>query len=255
MPASSSPVPRPAHSAMSRPASRASRSAAADVLPIPISPSSTTLPGSEATISPPAAIASSHCSAVIATPSDESAVPSPILRTISRGRGSKWWRTPASTTWSASECCSASTLIAAPPARKFSTICHVTSLGYADTPCAARPWSAANTSICGATRRGCSLRRMSPTCSASASMRPSEPTGFVSRSIRCCRRPASAASPIGSMVGSCNWIMCGQVSSDCKEPGTKCRSTKSARPSNTLSSVRTSAPNSARITAGDSNKP
>ncbi len=96
---------------------------------MPISPSSSALPGSSRTSARPPAIAASHCAALIAGPALASAVPGPILRTSRPARGAKSWRTPASTTLSASPCWRASTLTAAPPARKFSTICQVTSGG------------------------------------------------------------------------------------------------------------------------------
>ena len=44
-------------------------------------------------------------------------------------------------------------MIAAPPAAKFATICAVTSCGYALTPSAATPWSAAATTIAASAAR------------------------------------------------------------------------------------------------------
>ncbi|MDT4867803.1 hypothetical protein FQZ97_1027330 [compost metagenome] len=125
----SSPVPAPVQSATDRPARRASSIAAAEVLPIPISPSSSALPGRPRTRAAPLASASSHCAALMAGPSSASAVPGATLLITRPGRGAKSWRTPQSTTVRPMPCCRASTLTAAPPARKFSTICQVTSLG------------------------------------------------------------------------------------------------------------------------------
>jgi hypothetical protein len=60
---------------------------------------------------------------------EQSAVPWPTLRICSPGRGAKSCATPQSTTVMPMPCWRASTVTAAPPARKFSTICQVTSLG------------------------------------------------------------------------------------------------------------------------------
>src|SRR5207249_2362184 len=64
------------------------------------------------------------------------------IRPADRGNGPA---TPKSATTTRAPACRASTLMAAPPARKFSTICAVTIWGYALTPSATTPWSAANT--------------------------------------------------------------------------------------------------------------
>ncbi|MCY1381244.1 hypothetical protein D9M69_691270 [compost metagenome] len=114
---------------MSSPARRDSNSAADELLPMPISPSSSALPGSARTTSRPLAMAWAHCSGVMAGPAEASAVPAAMRRDTRPGRGWKSRRTPQSTTVSARPCWRASTLTAAPPARKFSTICQVTSLG------------------------------------------------------------------------------------------------------------------------------
>ena len=150
----SSPVPAPVHTAMSSPASRDSSKDAAEVLPMPISPSSSALPGSPLTRSMPCCSACWHCTGVMAAWADESAVPCSApaaLRTCKPGRSGlapswpagspakKSCLTPQSTTVSAMPFCRASTLTAAPPARKFSTICQVTSLGNAEMPRAVRP--------------------------------------------------------------------------------------------------------------------
>ncbi len=102
---------------------------------MPISPSSSALPGRLRTTSMPLASAWAHCAAVMAGPVDASCVPAATLRTSSCGwpgaaeRGAKSRATPQSTTVRARPCWRASTFTAAPPARKFSTICQVTSLG------------------------------------------------------------------------------------------------------------------------------
>jgi hypothetical protein len=57
------------------------------------------------------------------------ALPDAAFATTRPARGAKSCRTPQSTTVSASPCWRASTATAAPPAKKFSTICQVTSLG------------------------------------------------------------------------------------------------------------------------------
>ena len=75
----SSPVPAPVQSATANPARRASSSDAAEVLPMPISPSSSALPGSVFTSAAPLASAVSHWAAVMAGPSSASAVPGATL--------------------------------------------------------------------------------------------------------------------------------------------------------------------------------
>ena len=129
MPAASSPVPAPVTSATSMPPRRAASSDAALVLPMPISPSSSALPGRPRTSSMPFCTACSHCAALMAGPIALSCVPDAILRITKPGAGAKSLRTPQSTTVCAMPCWRASTLTAAPPARKLPTICHVTSLG------------------------------------------------------------------------------------------------------------------------------
>ena len=146
-PSEFSPVPAPVQSTRSTPCRRASSSEADEVLPIPISPSIRALPGRPRTSSWPLRIACRHCSIVMAGPWLQSAVPGATLHTRSASRGAKSCATPQSTTVSAMPCCFASTLTAAPPARKFSTICQVTSCGKAETPRLTRPWSPANTTI------------------------------------------------------------------------------------------------------------
>lgn len=75
---------------------------------------------------------------------------------------------------------SASTLMAAPPASKFATICAVTSDGNAETPDAVTPWSPANTTI--RARSNC-FGGQTPwhadTQTDKSSRRPSAPGGLV----------------------------------------------------------------------------
>ena len=74
-------------------------------------------------------------------------VPAPA-RTFCRvrpGAASSSVATPTSTTITRAPVWRASTLIAAPPARKFWTIWAVTSCGHGVTPSASTPWSPANT--------------------------------------------------------------------------------------------------------------
>ena len=156
---------------------------------MPISPSSSALPGRPCTSAMPWRRACAHCSALMAGCCDASAVPRcapSALRTSRPARcapagkpARKSCLTPQSTTVNASPCWRASTLTAAPPDKKFSTICQLTSLGNAETPCAVMPWSPAKTTICGCWRTGLWLPRISPSCRASASSRPSEPSGLV----------------------------------------------------------------------------
>ena len=54
-----------------------------------------------------------------------------------------------STTSTSAPACRASTLTAAPPARKFAIIEAVTSCGHGVTPCACTPWSPAKTATTG----------------------------------------------------------------------------------------------------------
>ncbi len=84
----------------------------------------------------PFSTACAHCCAVMAGPADASAVPTATRQWLSRrgmpgapSRGGTDAATPQSATVSARPCWRASTLTAAPPARKFSTIWAVTSLG------------------------------------------------------------------------------------------------------------------------------
>src|SRR5581483_2325937 len=96
----------------------------------------------------------------------------------------------------------ARTLMAAPPAQKLATICAVTSCGHGVTPSATTPWSAANTATAaGAGTGGGDVPAMAASCTASASIRPSEPGGLVRRS-RCSAAAAAAWSSGGVKAAS-----------------------------------------------------
>jgi len=96
---------------------------------MPISPSNKALPGRPCTTATPCASAAAHCAGVMAGSTLASALPLATLRSCKPGCGDSGLATPQSTTVSAKPCRRASTLTAAPPARKFCTICAVTALG------------------------------------------------------------------------------------------------------------------------------
>ena len=174
---------------------------------MPISPSSSALPGRSRTSSIPLVSACAHWSVLMAGPWLASFVPGATLRSSRLGwpgaasRGAMSRATPQSTTVRARPCWRASTLTAAPPARKFSTICQVTSLGKAETPRAARPWSPAKTTICGCSSRGDAVPWIWPRRSASCSRRPSEPRGLVLWSSLCCRAWVSCGLAMSAIRG------------------------------------------------------
>src|SRR5918996_4066224 len=89
--------------------------------------------------------------------------------------------------------------MAAPPRRKFSTICAVTTWGYALTPSATAPWSAAKVKTAGCSTRGGSPRRVASR-TASSSRRPRLPGGLVSWSRW--RRAAPAPAGSGARIAS-----------------------------------------------------
>ncbi len=197
-PRASSPVPGPHISAGSRPRSAQESAAAEVVLPMPMSPSATTLAPastSSAASEAPRSSASDAVSRLIAGPSAAFAVPSPSrrLRTAGCSNGST---TPASTTSSSAPSERASTQIAAPPDAKFASIWRVTSCGYALTPSAATPWSPAATTIAGRSGSGAIVPWTAAICAASCSSRPRLPRGFVLRSSS-----ASAAARTSSSTG------------------------------------------------------
>ena len=114
-----------------------------------------------------------------------SAVPGRTLRGSSPGAGGISAATPTSTTHTSAPACAAIAFTTAPPARKFATICTVTSCGQGVTPWACTPWSAANTATAAGSGTG---GGQSPARPASRTERssstPSEPLGLVSRSWR-----------------------------------------------------------------------
>ena len=73
----------------------------------------------------------------------------------------------------------AMTFAAAPPERRFRTICRVTSLGYAETFCAAMPWSAPKMMSWQVDMLGVSVPWRVAIWAASCSRRPREPMGLV----------------------------------------------------------------------------
>ena len=96
---------------------------------MPISPSSSTLPGSRRNSAAPLSSAAWHCAPVRAGACVLSALPSHTRATCSPGCGASGCATPQSTTVSASPCWRASTDTAAPPASMLATICTVTACG------------------------------------------------------------------------------------------------------------------------------
>src|SRR5271167_1515101 len=69
--------------------------------------------------------------------------------------------------------------MAAPPERKFRTICRVTTFGYALTPSSVTPWSAARMKMALLVQSGRSCSRMATSLVAISSNRPRLPTGLV----------------------------------------------------------------------------
>ena len=121
--------------------------AEAVVLPMPMSPvRATSRPRSisSRTRLRPCSIATSASTTDIAGPFVMLAVPRLTFNARSCGCTGRSASTPRSATTTRAPNLRASTLIAAPPFRKLSTICGVTSFGYALTPSPATPWSAAS---------------------------------------------------------------------------------------------------------------
>mmetsp|Transcript_25144 Transcript_25144/g.47046 ORF Transcript_25144/g.47046 Transcript_25144/m.47046 type:complete len:255 (-) Transcript_25144:92-856(-) len=126
-PESSRPVPRPTQSASGMPVRRAIKRLADEVLPIPISPSSSALPGRRSTRAMPLPIACSACAIDMAGPVLASAVPAAMRRSTAPAASGA--STPQSAIVNARLCWRASTETAAPPASILATICGVTSRG------------------------------------------------------------------------------------------------------------------------------
>ena len=135
-PSPSTPVPRPVTVSGAAPVIAAVIALAAVVLPMPMSPVATrSAPASIASITSraPCSIAASACSRVMAGPRVMFAVPAPSgQRTRAPpipGGPPIALATPKSATTTRAPHSRASTLTAAPPRRKFSTICAVTDWG------------------------------------------------------------------------------------------------------------------------------
>ena len=139
-PASSIPVPRPTATTGSVSVTVAISTVAGVVFPMPMSPAiSKSAPESTSSsaIARPAASAATTSSWLSA--SSRSIDPDDRRTLCPAARGSVSASTATSTTRTPALATRASAFTAAPPARKFATICAVTSLGYADTPCRATP--------------------------------------------------------------------------------------------------------------------
>ena len=107
-----------------------------------------------------------------------------------------------STTNTSAPTCRASTLTAAPPARKFAIIEAVTSCGQGVTPCACTPWSPAKTATTGRVSAAGGQVRWIPQSRTDASSRaPSDPAGLVSWAWRS-RASVIASSSSGSIADS-----------------------------------------------------
>ncbi|MBA7712130.1 hypothetical protein ES703_121100 [subsurface metagenome] len=126
------PVPLPVILATRSPVMTAHMAALGVVLPIPMSPTptmSSPLATSSFITSMPASIARSASSRLIAAPLAILPVPEAIFLETSKGWGSRFADIPMSTTTTRALMCRASTLMAAPPFKKLSTIWAVTSWG------------------------------------------------------------------------------------------------------------------------------
>ena len=124
-----------------------------------------------------------------------SAVPAATRRCRSSGCASSVVRTPTSTTVTLAPTCRAKALTTAPPARKFATICAVTSCGHGVTPWACTPWSPAKIATAAGWGNGGGHDPAMPArATARSSTRPSAPRGLVMRSNR--SRAAARASAL-----------------------------------------------------------
>ncbi len=120
------PVPRPVTSSAGRPVNAAISAAAGVVLPMPISPvtsSSAPAATARAATSAPTSSAARASARLIADPMDRSAVPGRTVRRSRIGESTAMGvATPTSVTSSSAPACRAKTVTAAPPAQKFATI-------------------------------------------------------------------------------------------------------------------------------------
>ena len=128
-----------------------------------------------------------------------------------------------STTTTSAAAWAASTLTAAPPARKFSTIAVVTSCGHGVTPLATTPWSAAKTATTARSGTGGGQVRAIPASRTDrSSSTPSDPGGLVSDDCRA-RAASMAAASRGSTAATVWLISCSGVT------GPLCRSAAAPR--------------------------
>ncbi len=136
------PVPDPVQSSIGTFRKRCISSDEGEVLPIPISPKPMMLQSCSAscfTSLRPFLIAVAHSSAVMAGSRRILRVPRATLAFTTGTPSGKSKSTPASTTFSLIPFWRQNTLMAAPPATKFITICQVTSFGNGLMPSSVRP--------------------------------------------------------------------------------------------------------------------
>ena len=203
--ASSIPVPRPVATAGSAPVKAQISAAAGVVFAMPMSPVTRQrcpAPTSSPATSMPTSTARRASSRLIAGPAVMSAVPAATRRCRRSGCASSGVRTPTSTTVTLAPTCRAKALTTAPPARKFATICAVTSCGHGVTPWACTPWSPANTATAAGWGSGGGHDPAMPaSATARSSTRPSAPRGLVMRSSRS-RAAARASALTGRMAAT-----------------------------------------------------
>ena len=218
------------------PASRASSSDAAEVLPMPISPSSSALPGSSRTSAMPLAMAcfalrGAHRRPVrrIGRARRDLADDEPVARreVVPHAAVDHRQRQAVLARQHADRRAAGEEVLDHLPG-------HVARIGRH----AARGQAVvarADQHLRRRERRRSRCRGSGRCCRASASSRPSAPSGLVLLSMRRCRRAASAAS---SMSSTGREVQASCRSGERSTPGSKWVSMWSARPSNTLSSVR-----------------
>ena len=151
----------------------------------------------------PTSTARRACSRVIAGPAVMSAVPSatrrgeqPGLRVERRARPRRRPRTTSAPTWRANA------FTTAPPARKFATICAVTSCGHGVTPWACTPWSPAKTATAaGSGSGGGHAPAMPARATASSPTRPSAPRrlGHAVEPLTARGRPQGTAAAVSAV--------------------------------------------------------
>ena len=206
--ASEMPVPRPVTSPTERPVMAAMSAADGVVLPMPISPVTRQSAPSATSCSAIKAPTSSAASAsavlmagsVVRLPVPErtlaerkpatatagaapaAAAAEPPTPPAAASRPGIGVATPTSTTMTRAPTSRAMTLMAAPPARKFATICAVTACGHGVTPSLSTPWSPAKTATTGRTGTGGGQApAMADKISPRDSRRPRDPAGLVRR--------------------------------------------------------------------------